>query len=71
MFAIEFHTTIKNGMIEIPEEYQDNLSEHVKVILLADDIKAHPVNKVDQLLKTPLKIENFQPFTREKIYESK
>ena len=37
MYAVEFQTTIKNGVIEIPVEYQQNLRS-VRVILLAEDV---------------------------------
>ncbi|MCZ7668652.1 MAG: hypothetical protein M5U34_16395 [Chloroflexi bacterium] len=42
MYAIEFHTKIKNGLIEIPQEYWDRLhrvsrDDQVRVILLASE----------------------------------
>lgn len=37
MYAIEFQTTIKNNMIEIPEAYRDRLQQRVRVIVLADE----------------------------------
>lgn len=38
MYAIEFQTTIQNGIIEIPKQYQGRLQHRVRVILLGDDL---------------------------------
>ena len=68
MYAIEFQTTVKNGMIKIPQEYEKRFQHRVKVILLAEE-DAHPsTNLIDQLLTKPLRIKNFTPLTREEIY---
>jgi hypothetical protein len=37
MVAIEFQAQIKNGVIEIPEAYRDQLAESVRVIILPPD----------------------------------
>lgn len=37
MYAVEFQTQIKNGMIEIPQEYLRYLHDYVKVIVLMED----------------------------------
>ena len=68
MYAIEFKSKIKNGVIEIPREYRNKLKETVKVILLAEEKEA-AFNTIDKLLDSPLKVENFVPLTREEIYE--
>ena len=39
MYAVEFQTRIKNGIIEIPEEFRDRFREYVRVILLAEEKK--------------------------------
>lgn len=68
MYAVEFQTTIKNGVIEIPVEYQQNLKRSVRVILLAEDVAQTTKSFIDQLLARPLRVKNFQPLTREEIY---
>ena len=68
MYAVEFQTTIKNGVIEIPAEYQRNLKRSVRVILLAEDVVQATKNFIDQLLARPLRVKNFHPLTREEIY---
>lgn len=70
MYAIEFKTKIKNGIIEIPKEYWDILRDNVKVIILKEE-KAYRSNMIDQLLNSPMKIKNFSPLSREEIYESR
>ena len=68
MYAIEFKTRIKNGIIDITNEYRDELEEDVKVMILKEE-KKEETNMIDQLLDTPVKIKKFKPFSREKIYE--
>jgi hypothetical protein len=68
MYAIEFHTTVKNGMIQIPREYEKRFRHRVKVILLAEEVARPTTNLIDQLLAKPLRIKNFKPLTREEIY---
>lgn len=71
MYAIEFKTKIKNGIIKVPKEYIDTLRENVKVIVLKDEkVKQKKVNMIDRLLNTPLKINSFKPLTKEEIYET-
>jgi len=68
MYAIEFQTTVKNGMIKIPPEYEKRFQHRVKVILLAEEDARPATNLIDQLLAKPLRIKNFKPLTREEIY---
>ncbi|MBI5186555.1 MAG: hypothetical protein HZA01_12635 [Nitrospinae bacterium] len=68
MYAVEFRTKIKNGIIYIPKEYRDKLQENVKVIVLKDEEEGKNANMIDQLLEAPLKMNNFRPLSREEIY---
>lgn len=68
MYAIEFQTKIKNGIIQIPLEYINKLRETVKVIILAEE-KGAKYDMIEKLLNSPLKVENFMPLKREEIYE--
>ncbi len=38
MYGIEFQTTVKNGVIEIPPEYRKQFAAEVRVILVSEDI---------------------------------
>ena len=67
MYAIEFRTKVKNGLIEIPPEYRSKLKDYVKVIILAEE-KQTTSNIIDKLLNSPLKLKQFKPLSREEIY---
>ncbi len=70
MYAIEFKTKIKNGIIKIPNEYIDMLKENVKVIVLKDEkVEVGKVDMIDHLFNSPFKVDNFRPLSREEIYE--
>jgi hypothetical protein len=56
MVAIEFQTTIKNGIIEIPEVYRGRLQQQVRVILLGEEVataKADQRSIMDVLAQAP------------------
>jgi len=67
MYAIEFQTRIEEGVIQIPVQYRDKLKQVVRVIILSN-VQEKTVNLIDQLLESPLKVEGFQPLSREEIY---
>jgi len=67
MYAIEFQTRIEEGVIQIPLQYRDKLKQVVRVIILAN-VQEKTANLIDQLLESPLKVEGFQPLSREEIY---
>jgi len=68
MSAIEFQARVKNGNIEIPDEFKDKLTGPVRVIVLAED-KPAKADLIDRLLASPLRLEDFEPLTREEVYE--
>ncbi|MEM4234686.1 MAG: hypothetical protein QXU75_06025 [Candidatus Methanomethylicaceae archaeon] len=68
MQAIEFQTTIKNGIIEIPRQYLKNLSDRVRAILLVEQTPKTTMNLIDHLLAHPVRVQGFRPLTREEIY---
>jgi len=68
MYAIEFRTKIKNGTIEVPQEYRNRLKVKVKVIVIAEEEETRS-NMIEKLLDSPIKVENFTPLAREEIYE--
>lgn len=70
MQAVEFQAIVKNGMIEIPREYRNSLSRRVRVIVLAEENQEQYTNLIDDLLENPLKIQGFQPLTREETHKS-
>ncbi|MBN2009903.1 hypothetical protein JW960_11225 [candidate division KSB1 bacterium] len=68
MLAIEFNAKIKNGIIRIPDQYSRKLSENVKVILIQEE-NDESIDKVEQLLQSPIKMKQFSPLTRDDLYE--
>ncbi|MCP4401121.1 MAG: hypothetical protein GY801_27965 [bacterium] len=68
MHAIEFQTTIHEGVIEVPKQYLHQLSSHAKVIVLMEEMPQR-TGIVTELLQHPLKRHHFTPLSREEIYE--
>jgi hypothetical protein len=68
MYAIEFETKIKNGTIDIPEQYRNRFKTRVRVILMVEE-ETSTTHFIDELLENPRKVSDFQPMTREEIYE--
>jgi len=67
MMAYEFSAAVNNGVIQIPDEYKNKVSQRLKVILLSEDIAEHPRNF--PLMDAPLHVENFKRYSREELYE--
>lgn len=71
---IEFKAKIKQGIIEIPKEYQQQLSEgnEVQVIVtkpVTNTTSSAPISKdiIDDLTENPIKINGF--LSRDEIYD--
>jgi len=69
MYAIEFKTKIKDGIIKIPEEYRRDLKENVTVIVLTEEKVKKTSDIIENLLDSPLKISDFKPMARDEIYD--
>jgi hypothetical protein len=68
MLAVEFQTTVNDGIIEIPPKYRDQVTGRVWVILLADESPSVKVNMIDYLLVHPIEARDFKPLTREEAH---
>ena len=68
MEAIEFKTKIKNGMIHVPRKYVQKIGSSVRVIILSDSSQQED-NAIDELLRNPIRLDSFTPFTREEVYD--
>lgn len=76
MVAIEFQVKIKDGVIEIPPEYQEQLrresgNAEVRVIVMAGDqpaMSADANDLIGRLLKNPLPVPHFVPLSREEAH---
>ncbi|MGL4498624.1 MAG: hypothetical protein ACRCU2_06125 [Planktothrix sp.] len=70
--SFEFKAKIKQGMIEIPPEYQQTIQEgsDVKVIIVSEQ-KAKPIRLMDQLAENPISVQGWVKPTRDEIHERK
>lgn len=74
MDAVEFQANVKNGVIEVPENYRHELENYknVRVIILKDENLKDESMRTDiiaHLLKNPIKVNNFVPLKRDEIYD--
>lgn len=69
MDVIEFRAKVKNGVIEIPPEYQGKIKNQVRVILVPEAKKTRRQNLIDRLLKHPIRAKEFHPLSRDEIYD--
>jgi len=67
LYAIEFQARVKDGIIQVPMQYQEQLKTTVRVIILVEP-PASRQTFIDQLLAHPLQIPDFQPLSRDEIY---
>ncbi|MBC8042582.1 MAG: hypothetical protein IAF08_03975 [Rhizobacter sp.] len=65
--TIEFRAHIKDGFIEIPAEYRDEIKGSVKVVLLTEE-SVKDVSIIESLLNLPHAVGSFTPLTRTEIY---
>ncbi len=66
--AVEFQAKIQNGLIEIPDEYKQELSEgdDIKVIVLVNKKSFPKKDIIDELTENPVQVNRV--LTREEIY---
>ncbi len=72
MFAVEFQANIRDGIIEIPEEYKQELSDcnSVKVIIMKKQKKL-ATGIIARLISNPVKVKDFTPLMRDEAHERK
>lgn len=67
MFAIEFQARVKNGTMEIPQEYRNQVQESVRVILLVPE-HSSKLGMIGSLLEHLIQDPTFRPLSRNEIY---
>lgn len=69
--AIEFKATIKQGAIEIPKEYQEQLSEgnEVQVIVTKQPKRISQTGTIAQLTKNPIAVKGIRKLRRDEIHQ--
>jgi hypothetical protein len=68
MDIIQFQTTVKSDVIEIPEKYQGKIKNRVRVIVVPESKKSRRRNLIDRLLAHPIQASEFRSLNREDIY---
>lgn len=66
--AVEFQAKIKNGIIQVPDEYKQELNEgdDIKVIILVQNKLPRQRDIIDELTENPIQVDGF--LNREEIY---
>ncbi len=66
--AVEFQAKIQNGLIQIPEEYKQELGEgdDIKVIVLVTKKSSRQRDIIDELTENPIQVDSV--LSREEIY---
>ena len=68
MQTVEFQAKVRNGVIEVPEPYLEELNgEYIKVVVIKPNRKLNAANFITELMNNPIKFEG-SPLTREEIY---
>ena len=67
--AVEFQARVKNGFIQVPDEYKSELEEGIEIKVIALVKKKLPRQRdiIDELTQNPVKVDKI--LTREEIYE--
>jgi hypothetical protein len=68
MYAIEFRTKIRNGIIEIPKKHRSKIRENVRVIIIAEETPVE-ADYIERLFNKPIKLKEFKPLSRDETYE--
>jgi hypothetical protein len=68
MIAVEFDARVTNGQIEIPAVHQASVQGEVHVIVFPQS-KSAGTTIIQELLKHPLHVPQFQPLTRDQAHE--
>ena len=71
MYAVEFQASVKDGAIEIPHKYQQELGNGstVKVIVLMSQQKPRDRDIMDELTENPISVKGLPRLTRDEIYD--
>ncbi|AKG20994.1 hypothetical protein [Calothrix sp. 336/3] len=66
--AVEFQAKIQNGLIQIPDQYKQELGEgeDIKVIVLVQKKLSQKKDIIDELTEHPVQVNGF--LSREEIY---
>lgn len=79
MTALHFETTYRDGTIFVPSEYRELMQQQVEIVVLMKPVIAKPKqaiesvqeeeNFIEYMIRNPKKIDDFEPMSREEIYD--
>ncbi|MFB2938048.1 hypothetical protein ACE1B6_22600 [Aerosakkonemataceae cyanobacterium BLCC-F154] len=71
MQAVKFQAIVKEGKIQIPDEYKQELQddEQVKVIVLINNKQQQNWKIMDKLAKNPISVKGHKQLTRDEIHD--
>ncbi len=69
--SVEFKAKIKQGIIEIPEEYKQELTEEneVTVIVLKHPKRISQTGMIAELTQNPISVPGIRKLTRDEIHQ--
>lgn len=69
--SVAFTAKIKQGMIEIPEQYQDELigENEVRVIVIKQPKKISQTGIIAELTENPIAVPGVRQLTRDEIHQ--
>jgi len=66
---VEFETKIRNGVIEIPEQYKQELSDGDKIIVSIVTKKPRAWSIMDELARNPISVKGLGKMTRDEMHD--
>lgn len=73
MSPIEFQTSVQNGIIRVPQEFQQALQDadtiEVTIHKVIKKRKISGTGIIARLIRNPILVKNFKPLTREEAHE--
>lgn len=68
---VEFETEIRNGVIEIPERYKQELNDgyKIKVSITAKKPQKHSKSIMDELAQNPISVKSLDKLTRDEMHD--
>lgn len=74
MSTLEFQAIVRNGVIQIPDQYQQEIEamEVVEVIVKKAEKQPKKISGfLKELIENPIIVKDFKPLTRDEIYDRK
>ncbi|MEB3150193.1 MAG: hypothetical protein VKL60_14370 [Sphaerospermopsis sp.] len=68
--SVKFNAKVKQGIIEIPQEYQTNLVDRseINVVISFQNEPKQEYSLMDELAKNPISVKRLSKLTRDEIH---